>query len=127
MNVAPIRAEIQSGNVCLNTSADNDNDAGDAEASVVYYPSQPSGGGSASLTRVGGALQPNAGDPYPFIGLTLVGPAHEADHLRDYQKEAALAERLHQTQLKRRHPRSIPTTLTEALLDGRYQRYLTGK
>lgn len=65
-------------------------------------------------------------EPFPFLGFRFAGTSDEQTHLRDYAKEALLATR-RPTEPKRVRPRSARTQLTEAILNGEFNRYLNGE
>ena len=62
----------------------------------------------------------------PFLGFTYLGHAAEAEHLRDYQREARDAHDREQKKLRQWH-RSSKDALIQGYFDGSYARYLKGE
>lgn len=62
-----------------------------------------------------------------FLSFDICGVLAESEHLRDREREALEREREHQRALERIARRSPKEILVNALIDGSYQRYLSGK
>jgi archaellum biogenesis ATPase FlaH len=62
----------------------------------------------------------------PYLGLTYLGHSAEAEHLRDYEREARDAHNREQKRLRQWH-RSSKEALIQGYFDGSYARYLKGE
>ena len=65
--------------------------------------------------------------PKPFLGFEYLGVSAEQDHLRNYAAEAVQTQLAHEKALRNLWKRSSKDILVDAVIDGRYAKYLNGE